>query len=140
MRLLGLDVGSKRIGVAVSDELGSMAHGEGFIDNRSPDFVTREIQRRIEEFGIQKIVVGLPKTMKGEEGTQAKGVRQFIAALEVELEIPVTTWDERLTTAQAERSMIEQDISRAKRKMKRDAFAAELMLQAYMDAHRDGSS
>ena len=133
MSLLGLDFGEKRIGVAHSDELNSMAHAAGFIEHRSEEYVVEEIQKLIDEHRIEKIVVGLPKTLKGETGKQAEKVLSFSSRLEKRIGCPVITWDERLTTVQAERALIDQDMSRAKRKKKRDAVAAEIMLQSYLD-------
>ena len=133
MSLLGLDFGEKRIGVARSDELNLMAHPVGFIEHRNEAYVVGEIQKLIDEYRIQKIVIGLPKTLKGVTGTQAEKVLSFSTRLGAQISCPIVTWDERLTTAQAERALIAQDVSRAKRKIKRDAIAAEIMLQSYLD-------
>ena len=133
MSLLGLDYGQKRIGVAQSDELNLMAHAIGFIEHRNEEYVTQEIQKLIDEYRIQKIVIGLPITLKGETGTQAEKVLLFSSRLGNRISCPIVTWDERLTTAQAERALIDQDVSRAKRREKRDAIAAEIMLQSYLD-------
>ena len=133
MSFLGLDVGEKRIGVARSDELNFMAHPVGFIKRVSDAQVALELKKLLNELHVQKIVVGLPKTMKGETGTQAEKVLSFVERLQSYLSCPIVTWDERLTTVQAERALIAQDISRAKRKKKRDAIAAEIMLQSYID-------
>lgn len=133
MVFLGLDVGQKRVGVARSDELNLMAHPVGFIKRISDEKVVCEVSKFTREFQVEKIVVGLPKTMKGEVGKMAEEVLAFIDFLRKEISLPIVTWDERLTTVQAERAMIEQDISRAKRKVKRDAIAAEIMLQSYLD-------
>ncbi|MBI4367775.1 MAG: Holliday junction resolvase RuvX [Candidatus Omnitrophica bacterium] len=140
MGILGLDLGEKRIGVAHSDELNLLAHGIGFIENKNEVFVLRSIERFLDQYQIDKIVVGLPKTMKGEVGTQAEKVLGFVTALQKKLACPVLTWDERLTTVQAERSLIAQDVSRAKRKTKRDGIAAEIMLQSYLDFEREGKA
>ena len=133
MVFLGLDAGEKRIGVARSDELNLMAHPVGFIKRASDEQVVREISKLASEFQVEKIVVGLPKTMKGEVGKTAQEVLAFVESLRGKVSLPIVTWDERLTTVQAERAMIEQDMSRAKRKVKRDAMAAEIMLQSYLD-------
>ena len=133
MSLLGLDFGAKRIGVARSDELNFMAHPVGFIPNENEQQVFQEVKKMADEFHIERIVVGLPKTMKGEVGPQAQKVLEFVQRLQNYLGCLVVTWDERLTTAQAERTLIDQDMSRAKRKKKRDAIAAEIMLQSYLD-------
>ncbi len=133
MSFLGLDYGTKRIGVARSDELNFMAHTVGFIKHESENQVLKEIKKLADEFRVEKVVVGLPKTMKGETGTQAEKVLLFVEYLRQNLSCPIVTWDERLTTAEAERALIAQDMSRAKRKEKRDGIAAEIMLQSYID-------
>ena len=133
MSFLGLDFGEKRIGVARSDELNFMAHPVGFIQYRDDRQVFEEIKKIVGEFHVEKVVVGLPKTMKGELGQQAQKVLAFVESLRKHVTCPIVTWDERLTTVQAERALIDQDVSRAKRKTKRDAIAAEIMLQSYLD-------
>ena len=133
MSFLGLDVGEKRIGVARSDELNFMAHTVGFIERRTDKQAGEEISKLVDEFQAEKIVVGLPKTMKGEVGTQAEKTFLFIEKLRKHVLCPIATWDERLTTVEAEKALIAQDISRAKRKKKRDAISAEIMLQSYLD-------
>ena len=138
MSFLGLDYGQKRIGVAQSDELNLMAHRIGFIEHRSENYVVGEIRKLIDEYRIQKIVIGLPKTLKGITGTQAEKVLLFSKRIGEQLSCPIVTWDERLTTVQAERALLEQDVSRAKRRIKRDAIAAEIMLQSYLDFLRKG--
>lgn len=141
MRLLGLDMGEKRIGVAASDELNSMAHSIGFIERRSDAHVFEAVQKYVRDFSIGKIVVGLPKTMKGEIGPQAEGVLLFVDRLKNHCSCPIVAWDERLTTSQAERTLVAQDMSRAKRRVKRDAIAAEIILQSYLDfLHTEGKN
>ena len=133
MSILGLDYGQKRVGVAKSDELNFMAHPAGFIPYTSDEHLIASIKDLVRDHAIEKIVIGLPITLKGETGPQAKKVLSFVEKLRGKFECPVVTWDERLTTAQAERALLEQDMSRAKRKVKRDAIAAEIMLQSYLD-------
>lgn len=133
MNILGLDYGQKRIGVAKSDELNFMAHPIGFIPVKNEQDAIASIKELIAEHRIQKVVVGLPITLKGETGPQAEKVKSFVEKLRSQIHCPVMTWDERLTTAQAERALLEQDMSRSKRKVKRDAIAAEIMLQSYLD-------
>lgn len=133
MSFLGLDVGAKRIGVARSDELNFMAHTVGFIERRADEQTGREIKKLIDEFQVKKVVVGLPKTMKGEIGVQAEKILLFIETLRKHVSCPIATWDERLTTVEAEKALIAQDVSRAKRKRKLDGIAAEIMLQSYLD-------
>src|SRR3989338_5209823 len=129
MSFLGLDVGEKRIGVARSDELNFMAHRAGFIQRSTDEQAGEKILKLVDEFRVEEVVVGLPKTMKGEVGTQAEKIFLFIEKLRRYVSCPITTWDERLTTVEAEKALIAQDVSRAKRKTKRDAIAAEIMLQ-----------
>ena len=133
MSILGLDIGDKRIGYALSDELRLMAHASGLIERKSDETALGEIKRIVTERDVQKIVVGLPKTLKGDTGIQAEKVMKFADTLRVYMNISLDLWDERLTTVQAERALIERDMSRAKRKLKRDAAAAEIMLQSYLD-------
>ena len=128
-----MDIGEKRIGLAHSDELNFMAHAAGFLQRKSDEELIRELQKMITEFHIEKIVIGLPKTMKGENGTQADKVLSLAERLRQDIQSPIVMWDERLTTVQAERALIAQDVSRAKRRKKRDAIAAEIMLQSYLD-------
>ncbi|MBI4394944.1 MAG: Holliday junction resolvase RuvX [Candidatus Omnitrophica bacterium] len=133
MSFLGLDIGEKRIGVARSDELNFMAHTVGFIERRTDEEVGKKVKHMVDEFRIEKIVVGLPKTMKGKIGIQAEKIFSWIEKLRKEISCPIVTWDERLTTVEAEKALIAQDVSRARRKEKRDSIAAEIMLQSYLD-------
>ncbi|MBI4372804.1 MAG: Holliday junction resolvase RuvX [Candidatus Omnitrophica bacterium] len=133
MSILGLDVGEKRIGVARSDELDFMAHTVGLIERHSEEQAGKEIAKLVDEFQIGKVVVGLPKTMKGTIGTQAQKILLFIETLSDYVSCPILTWDERLTTVEAQKALIAQDVSRSKRKKKIDSVAAEIMLQSYLD-------
>ncbi len=136
MRILGLDIGSKRIGVAVSDELGLTAQGLRtltFTDENSAVEVIKEIA---EEYKVTEIVVGLPYNMDGTEGRQAEKVRSIMAAIERSVDLPVFEWDERLSTVAAERVLLEADMSRSKRRKVIDKIAAVLILQGYLDGHR----
>lgn len=134
MRILGLDVGDKRIGVAVSDELGWTSQGLSTI-NRSElkeDIVA--LVDVVKEWQVEKIVVGLPRNMNGTLGPQAEKVKDFIAYLQEALDIAVVYWDERLTTVAAQRVLLEGDVSRRKRKKAVDRIAAVLILQGYLDS------
>ncbi len=139
MSILGIDYGEKRIGIARSDELLLLAHPVSVIENhpRGRDAVIRKINGLVEEFRITKLVVGMPKTLKGEMGTKAKETLEFVEALKKMISCPVVTWDERLSTAQAERQLLAVDLSRAKRKVKRDILAAQIILQGYLDYLRN---
>lgn len=135
MRVLGLDYGDKRIGVAISDPLGITAQGVAVLGKGETfDQDIKELKRLIKKYdGVDEIVVGLPKTMRGEVGPQAEKVLTFVAALKQEFKLNIATWDERLTTAEAERTLIEAGLSREKRRQVIDKSAAAVILQSYMD-------
>jgi putative Holliday junction resolvase len=133
-RLLALDVGDRRIGVAVSDELGVTAQGVTTIHRRSWAADLSEIARLVEHWGAASIVVGLPLTLESTEGPRAAIVRTFIKRLEAVVRVPVTTWDERFSTVTAERVLIDADLSRARRRQVVDKTAAVVILQHYLDA------
>lgn len=133
MRIMGLDIGSRTIGVAVSDELGITAQGLKTIRRTSREADFDEITKIINEFQIGKIVVGLPKNMNGTLGKQAEIVLQWIKSLKEEVLLPVETWDERLSTVEASKVLLEADVSRKKRKKALDKLAAVIILQGYMD-------
>jgi putative Holliday junction resolvase len=135
MRLLGIDWGSKRIGIAISDPLGITAQGVAVI-GRGENFEAdiREIKKIIKKYdGIDEIVVGFPKTLKGEVGPAAEKVTSFIEALKKEFKLNIVAWDERLSTAMTERAMIEAGLKREKRKELIDQSAAAVILQSYLD-------
>ena len=138
MRILGIDYGSKRIGVAVSDPLGMIAQGIAVIDkNETFEQDIGRLKQVMEQYqGIKEIVVGLPKTMKGEIGIQANKVLEFVAALKKNFELKISTWDERLTTAEAEKLLISAGLSRQKRKKVIDKSAAAYILQGYLDGKK----
>lgn len=136
MRILGLDVGSKTIGVAVSDEFGWTAQGLKTIqiqeENQTSSFP--ELEQIIKEYGIEKIIVGLPKNMNGTIGPRGEISQQFAESLTKRFSLPVELWDERLTTMAAERVLLNADVSRKKRKKVIDKMAACLILQSYLDS------
>lgn len=133
-RLLGLDVGDKTIGVAVSDELGWTAQGLETIKRQSKEKDLARLQEWIAKYQIGAIVVGLPKNMNGTIGPRAEMCQSFAQFLQERTSLPVHMWDERLTTMAAERMLISADVSRQKRKNVIDKMAATLILQGYMDA------
>lgn len=137
-RILGLDIGSKRIGVAVSDETGTIATPVGVV-RRGPGDI-EELRGLVERWDVTRIVAGLPTGLSGREGPQAGAVRQYADAVARALGLRLQYWDERLTTAIAERALIEAGTRRAKRKERIDAVAAAVILQGYLDAarHRRG--
>jgi len=132
MRILGVDFGSKRIGLALSDETGTVAQPVGYVAGG-----VNEVLRVASERGAGKIVVGLPRRLDGSSSEQTEQTRKFIAALQQATALPVESWDERLTTAQAERVLLEGNVRRADRKEKRDQLAATILLQSYLDAHQE---
>lgn len=133
-RLLGLDIGGKRIGVAISDEMGSIASPLTMIDARSN--VAQELRRLIERYGIARIVVGLPIGLSGREGPQAQEVRSVADALAESLGVELIYSDERMSSAVAEQALISQGTRREKRKQHIDAMAAAVILQGYLDHQR----
>ncbi len=141
MRALGLDVGSKTIGMALSDPGGVIASAWEVLARRGQEDDAREVALRAAREGVQAVVVGLPLELDGREGRRARAVRRFLDALGSTLDdaIALETWDERFSTAAAERTLIEADVSRAERKTKIDAMAAQFILQGWLDAraHRE---
>jgi putative holliday junction resolvase len=133
-RILALDVGEKRIGVAVSDAMNIIARGLETIERKSSEDDTRRIQSLIEDHDIAKIVVGMPINMNGTKGPSADTVEIFAGLLREKLNITVETVDERLTTVQGERILLESNVSRKKRKAAIDRLSARLILQVYLDS------
>ena len=133
MRILALDHGTKRIGVAVSDETRTIAQPLEYIPAEPfADFLARLKQLLVEK-EIDFILVGLPRNMDGSYGPAALKVQTFVAALKDALTVPIKTWDERLTSAQANRVLIQGKVRRDKRKEKVDKMAAAILLQSYLD-------
>jgi putative Holliday junction resolvase len=133
MRIMGLDIGSHTVGIAISDELGITAQGLKTIRRKSMEKDLTEIKTIISKFEIEKIVAGLPKNMDGTLGKGAEMVFQWIEAFKEKINLPVITWDERLTTVEASKILLEADLSRKKRKRVIDKLAAVLILQGYLD-------
>ena len=136
MRIMGLDIGSKTIGVAISDELHLIAQGLFTLKRQGIQNDIRELERLIEEHSVEKIVVGLPKNMNNTLGPSANRVLSFIEALKQCIDLPIVTWDERLSTVAAEKVLLEADMSRKKRKRVIDKVAALLILQGYLDSQQ----
>lgn len=139
MRVLALDVGSKTIGLAVSDVSGSMAHAREVLRRQGHKLDSAAVLALASELEVRALVVGLPLELDGSEGHRARLVRRFLKVLEAaiaeaERALPVHTWDERYSTAAAERTLLEADVSRAKRKQNIDAVAAQFILQGWLDA------
>ena len=133
MRIMALDVGSKRIGVALSDPLKITAQGLQTFQRTTLEEDVKGLWKLIDEHEVSQLVVGLPKNMEGTIGFKAEEVQQFIADLTAERKIEIIWIDERLTTVSAERVLLEADVSRAKRKKVIDKMAAVVILQSYLD-------
>ena len=136
MRIMGLDIGTRTIGIAISDELGITAQGLKTLRRKSMEEDFKEIAAIIRQFEIEEIIVGLPKNMDGTLGGQAEKVLKWMGALKDRIKIPMTTWDERLSTVGASKVLLEADLSRKKRKKVIDKVAAVLILQGYLDQGR----
>lgn len=134
MKLLGLDYGDRRIGVAVSDAFGWTAQGIEVIQRREDDSHLQRIVELAKMNGAEEVVVGLPKNMNGTIGPRGELCIEFAESLRELLGLPVHLWDERLTTVSAERTLLEADVSRKKRKQVVDKIAAGLILQNYLDS------
>lgn len=133
MRAIGLDIGDRRVGLAVSDETGTIASPHGVYVRRSLAEDTAYLARLAHELGARAIVVGLPLNMDGTEGDQATKARELAEAVAREARLPLHYVDERLTSAEADRAMIEGGLSRKARKERSDALSAVLILQAWLD-------
>lgn len=133
MRYIGLDVGTRTIGVAVSDPLGLTAQGITTIRRKSLDHDFIELEAIFKEYVVKEVIVGLPKNMNGSIGPQAELSMEFGRQLEERFNLKVIYWDERLTTMAANRIMLEADFSRKKRKSLVDKIAATYILQGYLD-------
>jgi len=131
-RVLGIDFGEKRLGLALSDESRTLASPFAVYERKDIQSDLRFLSDLIFRYQITEIVLGLPLNMDGSLGPKAQQVLEFKRALEESLKLPVHTFDERLTTAEAERALLEANMSRRKRKAKRDALAAVLILQGYL--------
>jgi putative Holliday junction resolvase len=134
MRVLALDHGSKRIGLAISDELGILAHPLEFVPAEPfAGFVAR-LKEIVRDKQVELLLVGMPRNMDGSYGPAALKAKEFIAVLQGAVTVPIQSWDERLTTAQANRVLIEAGVRRDKRKEKVDKMAAAILLQSYLDS------
>jgi len=132
-RILGIDFGERRIGLAISDPLKITAQGLPTIDARKTKDVLSFIQNIIREKGVEKVVVGMPRNMNGSIGFKGEEVKKFIQKLSRKIRVKVISWDERLTSVQSQKSMREMGTSRRK-KGKVDQISATLILQSYLDS------
>jgi len=135
-RILGLDVGARRIGIAISDPLGVTAQGIDTLHRKNKKYDLQHLNRVIREYEVQEIVVGLPLRMSGAEGIQAGKIQEFAEELRKRFKLPVHLWDERLTSAEANRLLRETDLSIEKRGKAVDRMAAILILQGWMDSRQ----
>jgi len=133
MRYLALDHGTKRIGVAVSDELKMIAQPLEYIPTEPFDAFLVRLRQVITEKEVELVFIGMPRNMDGTYGPAAQKVQEFIATLKPEISVPIKTLDERLTSAQANRVLLQGNVRRADRKQKVDAMAAAILLQSYLD-------
>lgn len=133
-RILGLDVGARRIGIAVSDPLGLTAQGLPTLQRRNRRYDQSELRKVVREYEVSEIVVGNPLRMSGQTGAQADKMAAFAEQIKQELSLPVHLWDERLSTAEAHRLLDETGIRDARRKEVIDKMAAVLILQSFLDA------
>jgi putative Holliday junction resolvase len=134
MRVLAIDHGTKRMGIALSDETASIAQPLEFIPAEPfADFLAR-LKVILNAKQVDQILIGMPRNMDGSYGPAALKVQEFVAVLKETIAIPIKTWDERLTSAQANRMLIQADVRRDKRKERVDAAAAAILLQSYLDS------
>lgn len=134
MRVLAIDHGSKRMGIAISDEMRTIAQPLEFIPSEPFAKFLERLREIIREKEVSLVVVGIPRNMDGSYGPAALKVQEFVAVLKDAIAAPIKSWDERLTTVQAHRFLIEADVRRSKRKEKVDKTAAAILLQSYLDS------
>ena len=134
MRILAIDHGTKRMGIAISDEMRTIAQPLEFIAAEPLDRLFERLAQIIADKQVSLIVVGVPRNMDGTYGPAAVKVQEFVTALKERVTVPIKTWDERLTSVQANRYLIEADVRRSKRKEKVDKTAAAILLQSYLDS------
>ena len=133
MRIMSLDVGSRTIGIACSDALLMTAQGIETIRRTSLEKDFNRLQELIAEYEVHELVVGMPKNMNGTKGERAEKTEEFVEKMKEVIDLPVSYWDERLSTVMAERQLIAADVSRKKRKYVIDKMAAVVILQGYVD-------
>jgi putative Holliday junction resolvase len=138
MRVLALDHGSKRIGLALSDEMGLIAQPLDYLDAEPSDRFFQQLKEIVDRKQVGEVLVGIPRNMNGTYGPAAEKARDFVATLKTVLTVPIKTWDERLTSVQANRFLIETGMRRDKRKERVDQTAAAILLQSYLDSLTGG--
>src|SRR5256885_16613239 len=134
MRILAIDHGTKRMGIALSDELGMVAQPLEFIPAEPFAKFLDRLKEILREKQVELILIGMPRNMDGSYGPAALKVQEFVAVLKEAIAVPIKTWDERLTSAQANRMLIQAEVRRDKRKQRVDAAAAAILLQSYLDS------
>lgn len=139
-RVLAIDYGTKRMGMAVSDELGWTAQPLETYHRRSLDSDLAHIRKLVQDYDVRQVVLGLPIRSNGELGPEAHAVELFRQRLQTILPVPIVTWDERHTTSSAEAVLLEADMSRAKRKLVVDRIAAAILLQDYLASQSSETS
>lgn len=135
-RVMGIDYGDVRIGIAVSDLMGWTAQGLETIHRKGEEHDLDRIGELIEQYDVNKIVLGFPKNMNNTIGPRGELSQQFAAILQEKFGLPVLLWDERLSTMAAERMLVSADVSRKKRKQVVDKMAAAIILQNYLDSQQ----
>jgi len=133
IRILAIDYGTKRVGLALSDATGTIAQPLGFLPGETASKLLDLLKETVTERKAEEIVVGIPRNMNSTYGPAAEKAREFAAALQQIVAVPVRTWDERLTTVQANRFLIQTGMRREKRKERVDQTAAAILLQSYLD-------
>ena len=137
MRTMGIDYGTRRVGIAVSDELGMIATGRETLHIQSVKEAVQRVSEVVQSSEVGRIVVGLPLNMDGSRGPMVEAVEAFVTKLKASISVPVEMWDERLSSKMAERVLLEADMSREKRKRVIDKMAAQAILQGWLDAHAE---
>ncbi len=134
MRILAIDHGTRRMGIAISDELKTIAQPLEFVSAEPLAGFMARLRELLGQREVELVLVGMPRNMDGTYGPAAAKVQEFVAALRAAIDVPVKTWDERLTSVQANRLLIEANVRRQQRKQKVDKMAAAILLQSYLDS------
>jgi putative holliday junction resolvase len=138
MRILAIDHGTKRVGLALSDELGLIAQPLETVPAEPFGALLQRLKEVVREKQVEQIIVGMPRNMDGSYGQAALKVQAFVSVLKEAIVIPVRTWDERLTSVQANRFLIQAEVRRDKRKLRVDKTAAAILLQSFLDSRGEG--
>lgn len=134
MRVLALDHGTKRVGLAISDEMGMIAQPLTFLPAEPIGELLERLKKVVSEKNVELILVGIPRNMDGSYGPAAEKARKFVEQLKAAFTVQIRTWDERLTSVQANKAMIQGGLRREERKLKADQTAAAILLQSYLDS------